>query len=353
KNIRGYVGKKAVNKEISKGLAGKESKLFFFKNSGVTILADEVVPITKKEGQEPGFQVKDIQVVNGQQTIRVLSEKRHRNAVVLVIFIAPIKTLRDIYDKNEEVPVKIIEARNFQNKIGYADLKSNHHLQVELGNKFKELGYYYERKKHIWKNYDESARSLYPLAHDNPRWAVIKKNELAASIFASLADPQHAFLGVDYIYREHYSDIFPEKLFPTEWYLAIYLLWKRYVHKVGLAVEDTYPQYHVLRMLLKQLGVTRENAPSFRGMFEKEKLDANLLRAIRQLYYLSRLVVAEYEKKSKKELGSNGVFSKKTGVLREMNKIYGSKKFASKRKIYLDNVKKFKKKLSKESRLNR
>ena len=66
-----------------------------------------------------------------------------------------------------EVVTNIIAARNFQSKIGYADLRANHSIPVRLWRDLKEQGYFYERKKKAWANLDKYGGALYPLASND------------------------------------------------------------------------------------------------------------------------------------------------------------------------------------------
>jgi len=342
KNIRSFAGETIVNRAISESLE-KDPGLFFFKNSGITILGNEVVPVPKRSSQDPGFRVKDIQIINGQQTTRIIAKEADTSADILVILMAPRVDLRSVYEENvnkKDMAIRIIAARNFQNRIGYSDLKSNEQRQVSIWRELKERGYYYERKHGGWKELDHYGRAIYTLASEK-KWAIIRKEQLAAVVLACLFDPQLAYEGADYIFRERYDKVFPKRLPPTDWYLTLFLLWKRYANKVGKTLDNSYPQYHILRMLCESLRVNHANASKLTEALQLDREDPHLARATKILYELSDPVVNKVEEKSHKELGPNDVFGKQSGVLKLMYGAFDSPKFSKKRHLFQEQLAKF------------
>jgi len=345
KNVRSYLGNIFVNQQIRKTLK-EQPKLFLFKNSGITMLGSNVEPISKKAGQEPGFRIKDVQIINGQQTIRAIAEQGKHSPKVLAMIIVPYQGAQ-LHGK-EDIVTDIIAARNFQNKIDYSDLRSNFPEQVKLWRELKEKGYYYERKKKGWQNFDIYGRSLYSLASQY-NWAVIKKNQLAQVVLAVKKDPQLAYQGADFIFREMYDIVFPKNLFSTllknNYYLDLFLLWKRYVRKVGKEF-NTYPQYHILNFLVKSLKLSFKNSRRFFIILEKERLFKPLLLATKILYRLCDKIVEEEQRKSKEKIGSNDIFGKRLGILKTMMKLFSSQKFSKERKKFSKTLAETKQELS-------
>ena len=73
KNVRGFLKKSnLINKKIIEASSNKFSSYFVYMNNGVTITCDK---FTFKGGSDsPNVDIKGLQVVNGQQTIRSLNE---------------------------------------------------------------------------------------------------------------------------------------------------------------------------------------------------------------------------------------------------------------------------------------
>jgi len=88
-NVRSFLGSREgesrVNAAIKKTLTTMP-ELFFFKNSGITMSAQDVRYIPKEEGG-PAFDIADLQVINGQQTTRVLAESLATDAKVMLTII--------------------------------------------------------------------------------------------------------------------------------------------------------------------------------------------------------------------------------------------------------------------------
>lgn len=147
-NVRDYQGKNMVNTAIANTLCddGKENEDFWLFNNGVTVLSEQITPVTSKK-----IQISNPEIVNGLQTSteiynyysmhRDSLEHEHRN--ILVRFIVP---------ENEELRDKIIFATNNQTNIPNSSLRAtdNIHLQIELY--FRPRGLYYDRRKNHYKN---------------------------------------------------------------------------------------------------------------------------------------------------------------------------------------------------------
>src|SRR5690349_20645052 len=93
------------------------------------------------------LRVMNPQVINGQQTTRVLAEQSTRRASVLVRVIAIPRNRDDGSDHYEDLVSRIVEATNFQNAIKPSDLRSNDHEQVRIEREFRRLGFQYLRKR--------------------------------------------------------------------------------------------------------------------------------------------------------------------------------------------------------------
>ncbi len=139
KNVRGWLRFNKKNTDIYNSATGEESELFWFMNNGITIIADKVHPDPFKYEWE----VENLQIVNGQQTARMLFEasnhKKLKNNIIV---------LCRIYEtKDPDLINKIAKATNSQSSIGSRDLMSNEPEQIAIEKVFGKLNYYYERQK--------------------------------------------------------------------------------------------------------------------------------------------------------------------------------------------------------------
>jgi hypothetical protein len=135
------------NTEINKAIASTisdEPRNFWYYNNGITIVCDRA----KKEQHrgEDVLKVDRPQVINGQQTVRTLSEAESDRASVLVKVIKiPRENLNE--DEYDDLVRSIVKATNWQNSIKPSDLVSNDKVQVFLERELRRVGYHYLRKR--------------------------------------------------------------------------------------------------------------------------------------------------------------------------------------------------------------
>ena len=146
RNVRGYLGSTEINRGMVDTLTN-EPEFFWYYNNGVTIICDEAERTSR--GGHDVLHVMNPQVINGQQTTRTLHANRgagqHASVIVRVISV-PRKT-GEVHNHFETLVSRIVAATNLQNAIRPSDLMSNDRRQVELERHFRNLGYYYMRKR--------------------------------------------------------------------------------------------------------------------------------------------------------------------------------------------------------------
>ncbi|MCR5438516.1 MAG: AIPR family protein [Selenomonas sp.] len=153
-NVRDYQGKNSVNTSIAESLKASTGEDFWWLNNGITILADNIVPIRIDE-----YNITNPAVVNGLQTSteiynffsenQQLIKQETRNVLV-----------RIIVPSSEEARDKIIFATNNQTNIPKSSLRVTDiiHLQIEMY--FKRRGLYYDRRKNYYKNKKKKASEI-------------------------------------------------------------------------------------------------------------------------------------------------------------------------------------------------
>jgi hypothetical protein len=349
KNVRAFLQNVPVNKAIAETLK-HDPDMFFFRNSGLTILSSRADPVPSGHGTGAGFKIKDIQIINGQQTTRKLAANPKDSANVLLTIIGPRNAQNSPSEternQTREVATTIIASRNFQSRVGFADLKANHPVQVSLWRAFRERGYYYERKKKAWQSMDQYAKTLYPRACQDS-WAVVKKERLAAETLATIDDPQLAYQGADYIFSEKYNKVFPKKGFSPDHYLALHLITNRYVYKTGRDRGQTYPMYHILRFIAEDIDLTNSNARRLRLLLEKPNTNSALWNMSKALYQLSELYIRELQRNSGEPISFNDVFGKRKGIERDLRALFRSRRFGKGRRKYQWSMSKLRRDLSK------
>jgi hypothetical protein len=81
RNIRGFLGSSEINKGMRHTLASDPERFWYY-NNDITIVCDKATLI--REGGEDKLKIENPQIINGQQTTRVLAENRSAHASVLV-----------------------------------------------------------------------------------------------------------------------------------------------------------------------------------------------------------------------------------------------------------------------------
>ena len=155
-NIRHFEGGVEVNNEISNTLEREEDIDFWVMNNGITILADQINPITNKR-----LILTNVQIINGLQTTyciyNYLKDKNNitDNRSILI---------KIIKSENEIMSDKIIKSTNSQTAIRPAELRATHQYQRDIESNFLANGYYYERRKNYYKNLGKSQSKIFSIA---------------------------------------------------------------------------------------------------------------------------------------------------------------------------------------------
>lgn len=146
RNIRGYLGDTAINESMKKTLREEPAHFWFF-NNGITLVCDDARVV--QDGNNSSLTVHSPQVINGQQTTRVLAEMRDgaKQAKVLVRVLAIPSDATHDHEFYENLISSIVRATNYQNAVKPSDLCSNDRRQVVLERQLRKLGYRYLRKR--------------------------------------------------------------------------------------------------------------------------------------------------------------------------------------------------------------
>lgn len=125
-NVRSFLGKRGVNKDI-RNTALNEPDMFFVYNNGLSATSTEVVV----EKDRLLF-ARDLQIVNGGQTTATLSSARHSNGADL----SNVSVLMKLTQVSPELAPTIVpiisRSANSQNKINAADFFSTHEYHVRM-----------------------------------------------------------------------------------------------------------------------------------------------------------------------------------------------------------------------------
>ena len=130
-NVRGYLGGNSINKGIIATAEGDEAENFFYFNNGITATCSGLEEIGKNS-----YRAKDLQIVNGAQTVRSLNKalKDKGNESVYVLF-RLIET-GDTNKNKSKFANAIARYQNTQNKVLDSDFFANDKIQIWLEQNF-------------------------------------------------------------------------------------------------------------------------------------------------------------------------------------------------------------------------
>ena len=213
-NIRGFLGvsKKGVNYEMQQTIS-KEPERFFYYNNGITVLCDSAT--NESSRARDVLRVYNPQVINGQQTTRVLAENmRLAKKTSVLVKVIQVPRSNDISDPHfDQLLSKIVAGTNWQNAISQSDLMANDRIQNALERNLRKIGYAYMRKRQR----KQDIRAVI----GGKGFRIISKESLARASAASFMDPHIVRSGVEHLFGEkYYGDVFPTE--DPWYYLARY-----------------------------------------------------------------------------------------------------------------------------------
>lgn len=244
RNIRGFLGNTSINQAMEETL-GKRPEYFWYFNNGVTIVCDFAEKIQK--GGREVLRVSNPQVINGQQTTRVLNAKGNsaRKASLLVRVIRIPRDSDKSARRFDELVSRIVEATNWQNAIRASDLMSNDREQVRIEREFRKLGYQYLRKRQTKREARRSAMTRFRF--------LVKKDDLAQAVAACKFDPAVVRQGKEGLFEErYYSSIF-SNLKPNH-YLNRYWMMRRVSYAAKGYPARAYAKWVVLHFIWDVIG---------------------------------------------------------------------------------------------------
>jgi hypothetical protein len=244
RNIRGFLGNTAINTAMEATLENEPQHFLYF-NNGVTIVCDEA--LQEKSKGTSILKISNPQIINGQQTTRMLAreDRRSGRASVLVRVIRIPRTAASQNGTFDQLVSQIVEATNWQNEIRASDLMSNDRQQIVIERGFRKLGYQYLRKRQTKREARRTAGHRTDI--------VVKKEELAQAVAACELDPAVVREGRETLFADrYYKQVFPSG--DPHFYLARYWLMRRVNQRARGTLERTYARWVLLHFLWSDMG---------------------------------------------------------------------------------------------------
>lgn len=146
-NVRGFLGNTKYNKNIIDTLKNEPSKFFMY-NNGITMTAEDISAEPINANLKMKFEIKNLQIVNGGQTIRTIHNFNSLKLDSLPNSLSNAEILVRVFKTNQNTNLtnKIAEYTNSQNAISAIDLKSLAYEQLEIEKFLEENNIIYARK---------------------------------------------------------------------------------------------------------------------------------------------------------------------------------------------------------------
>lgn len=271
RNIRGFLGDTKINRAMEDTLRTRPHYFWYF-NNGVTMVCDSAQKIQER-GREI-LRVENPQVINGQQTTRVLAAQDAFSPKASVL-IRVIRIPRDgdgTSSRFDELVSRIVEATNWQNFIKASDLVANDRRQVLIERELRKRNYQYLRKRQSKREARASARSQHRF--------LIKKDELAQAVAACKLDPAIVRAGKEALFEErYYTSVFESG--SADFYLTRYWLMRRVSSVARGFPERAYAKWLVLHFVWDQLGREIERrADVFTETCERPNLNWDVIQPL-------------------------------------------------------------------------
>lgn len=154
-NVRVYLKlTNKINSSIYATALSNSNYEFWYLNNGINIVCDKCIYQPNKRA--PVAELINYQIVNGGQTTHALFEAYLKDKEK----IKDVLVLLRIYEtnENEKISERISETTNSQTPISTRDLRSNNSIQLKLEEQFRDLGFFYERKKNQYQKEDINRR---------------------------------------------------------------------------------------------------------------------------------------------------------------------------------------------------
>jgi hypothetical protein len=241
RNIRGFLGNTDINRGMKHTLE-KQPENFWYYNNGVTVVCDGARKIEER-GSEV-LRTFNPQIINGQQTTRMLKEYGSSKASVLVRVIAIPRGDADGWSRFDALVSDIVAATNWQNEILQSDLRANDREQVRIEREFRRLNYQYLRKR-------QAKSEVRRLFGTSGRFQV-KKEDLAKAVAACEFDPIVVRLGKEGLFEdERYRRIFCDR--PAKEYLMHVWLDRFVRYYASRKAERAYARWLALHFVWSQV----------------------------------------------------------------------------------------------------
>jgi hypothetical protein len=254
-NVRGFINKSKYNLNILKTLQETPTKFFMY-NNGLTIIVKDIKANPANANKKLVFDLKDIQVVNGGQTLRTIHKFNNEDKNNIINNLSKAEILVRIFNiaNDNDLANKIAEYTNSQNTISVIDLKSLRSEQIQIEQYLEEYNILYVRKTGDIGNSKKCKKR-------------ISMEKFGQILFALDGKPEKASNQKKSIFDKYYEDLFIKnfELEKSVEYINKYFMIREEYLKIDPKVSDQ----KIFYILYLDKNLENENLQNIITDFEK------------------------------------------------------------------------------------
>ena len=217
-NVRAFLGRGKISRNITKTARGDFPRHFWFMNNGVSVVCDNYQAVPQNGATQ--VTVENPWIVNGAQTVNSLLEIANDISDEVKVLVRIYAIPRGDSDEGREnLMTKITIGLNSQNPVSLRDLKANEEPLRIAQTIFAAKGVFLERKRGEFRSLEKEERQKYP-----PRNRVRYDTVFQAHVSLHEGAPHEAYAKKTQTIDKRFDSVFGSKFSPDSFFRSYELL---------------------------------------------------------------------------------------------------------------------------------
>ena len=217
-NVRAFLGRGKISRNITKTARGDFPRHFWFMNNGVSVVCDNYQAVPQNGATQ--VTVENPWIVNGAQTVNSLLEIANDMSDEVKVLVRIYAIPRGDSDEDREnLMTKITIGLNSQNPVSLRDLKANEEPLRIAQTIFAAKGVFLERKRGEFRSLEKEERQKYP-----PRNRVRYDTVFQAHVSLHEGAPHDAYAKKTQTIDKRFDKVFGREFSPDSFFRSYELL---------------------------------------------------------------------------------------------------------------------------------
>ena len=217
-NVRAFLGRGKISRNITKTARGDFARHFWFMNNGVSVVCDNYQAVPQNGATQ--VTVENPWIVNGAQTVNSLLEIANDISDEVKVLVRIYAIPRGDSDEDREnLMTKITIGLNSQNPVSLRDLKANEEPLRIAQTIFAAKGVFLERKRGEFRSLEKEERQKYP-----PRNRVRYDTVFQAHVSLHEGAPHDAYAKKTQTIDKRFDKVFGREFSPDSFFRSYELL---------------------------------------------------------------------------------------------------------------------------------